>query len=97
MDGFKEEPEKDAEEPLVPPARPLFSWGSDGAQDEIGEDANSTAEDMPMSDEARVRLLMYPRRRIITKVRTARIQSASELEEEEKRRSQDRGKCNWGS
>lgn len=85
-EGVKEEPNK-ADEPVVP-ARPLFSWGSDS---EFGneQEINGTEEEMAQSDEARVRLLLYPRRQIVTRV--SNIQSSTELEEEENKRSQ--GKC----
>lgn len=75
---------------LVPPSRPLFSWGK---EDDPVDDAekNSTVDDeVPMSDEARLRMVLYPRRRariVTTHVRPARIHSSSELEEEEKKRA----------
>lgn len=82
VDGVKENSEKVAFEPIAPPPpRPLFSWGSDNEQE-----INATAEELPLSDEARVRLLMLPRRRVITEVRTGKI---TELEEDEKRRSKE--------
>ncbi|XP_042905173.1 uncharacterized protein [Parasteatoda tepidariorum] len=75
--------------PPLPPPRPLFSWGNEEEIDE--KEQNSTSDDeMPMSDEARLRMVMYPRRRariVTTRVRPARINSASELEDEEKKRS----------
>ncbi|XP_035231558.1 uncharacterized protein LOC118203384 [Stegodyphus dumicola] len=76
--------------PPVFPTRPLFSWGSDSENKDSDTEKNSTAEEMPMSDEARMRMVIYPRRRgrVITRYRTARLHSATELEEEEKKRSQ---------
>lgn len=93
MNGIKEDLQGTEAEPdvPVPPARPLFNWGSDIEEDNEQE-INSTSEDMLLSDEARVRLVMYPRRgaRIVTStVHTGKLQSGTELEEEEKKRSEE--------
>ncbi|GBM22892.1 hypothetical protein AVEN_157590-1, partial [Araneus ventricosus] len=62
-----------------PAPRPLFDWN--------GEEENATAEegDLPQGDEARLRMVIMPRRRArLLTARVARLHSASELEEEEK-------------
>ena len=93
VDGIKEDAEKDVSENVVPPPppRPLFSWGSDNEQSENEQEINATAEEVPLNDEIRVVRLMptFVQPRYITKVRTGKIRSATEVEEEEKKRSQE--------
>ncbi|GIY82727.1 uncharacterized protein CDAR_10121 [Caerostris darwini] len=64
-----------------PPVRPLFGWGG-----EEGEENATAAGDEPQGDEARLRMVIYPRRRIF-RSRVARLRSAAELEDEERKRS----------
>lgn len=87
--------EEAAADPLAPPppSRPLFSWGLDEPESEPELEKNSTEDESPQGDEARVRMVLYPSRRIVTsRVRTARLQSGSELEAEEKKRSSNKEK-----
>ncbi|GFR03657.1 uncharacterized protein TNCT_91851 [Trichonephila clavata] len=72
--------------PEQAPTRPLFNWGGD--EDEENATATVDGEEMPLSDEARLRMVIYPRRRArVLSARVARLHSTAELEEEEKKRS----------
>lgn len=69
----------------IPYSRPLFSWGP--------QKSNTTGKNDTemLQDEARLHMVLYPERQRQQRIRTAalRVQSATELEEEQKKRSRD--------
>ncbi|XP_054712799.1 uncharacterized protein LOC129222327 [Uloborus diversus] len=102
IDGKWEEPipvckkmnDETADEELVKPIppkipeRPLFNWGDDDESEK--NETSIEDENELLNDEGRVRLLLYPRRSVFTTrfIRPTRLQSGTELEEEERKRSQ---------